>query len=133
MTMLGAYREALVLIGGWAPYLILERFGDHSGTASFAHVGSIDIDFVVDPGIIDADHYATIVERLSERGYRPTPDSLFQFERTIRSPHDGRAFLIRADFLTPEPLKGEGRAHRHRAVPRDLRARTLAGAEVAPG
>jgi len=27
MTVLGAYREALVLIGGWAPYLILEQFG----------------------------------------------------------------------------------------------------------
>jgi hypothetical protein len=41
MTALGSYREALVLIGGWAPYLILERFGDRAGAAAFAHVGSI--------------------------------------------------------------------------------------------
>lgn len=27
MTVLGSYRDALVLIGGWAPYVILERFG----------------------------------------------------------------------------------------------------------
>ena len=27
MTMLGAYREALVLVGGWAPDFILERCG----------------------------------------------------------------------------------------------------------
>ena len=27
MTVLGGYRDALVLIGGWAPYVILERFG----------------------------------------------------------------------------------------------------------
>jgi hypothetical protein len=67
MTILGAYREALVLIGGWAPYLILERFGDPAGAAAFAHVGSIDIDFVVDPAIIDTAHYGTIVERLTER------------------------------------------------------------------
>jgi len=30
----------------------------------FVHVGSIDIDFVVDPEIIDTERYATIVESL---------------------------------------------------------------------
>lgn len=51
MTVLGAYRDALVLIGGWAPYLILETFGE---PGEFAHIGSIDIDFVVDPAISQA-------------------------------------------------------------------------------
>src|SRR2546426_2150331 len=57
MTGLGAYRDALVLIGGWAPYLILERLGVQGAfqadafqgdafQTGFAHVGSIDIDFV---------------------------------------------------------------------------------------
>lgn len=133
MTTLGAYQDALVLIGGWAPYLILERFGDPAGATSFTHVGSIDIDFVVDPGIIDAGHYATIVQRLTERGYHPTPNSLFQFERTIQSPHDKREYLIRVDLLTPQPLRGEGASRRHRVVQPDLRARTLPGAEVALG
>jgi hypothetical protein len=133
MTTLGAYRDALVLIGGWAPYLILERFGDPTGVAAFAHVGSIDIDFVVDPEIIGEAQYATIVQRLTERGYRPTPDSLFQFERTIRSPDDQREYLVRVDFLAPQPLRGQGSARRHRAVQPDLRARTLPGAEVALG
>jgi len=27
MTVLGGYRDALVLIGGWAPYVILEQSG----------------------------------------------------------------------------------------------------------
>src|SRR5712692_1304195 len=76
MTILGAYRESLVLIGGWAPYLILEQFGEPRGeyvdgaqtfdaevtSDRFVHVGSIDIDFVVDPAVIDAERYATIVE-----------------------------------------------------------------------
>ncbi len=35
------------------------------------------------------------------------------------------------DFLTPRPLAGQGRAHRHRQVQRDLKARTLEGVEVA--
>jgi hypothetical protein len=53
MTTLGAYRDALVLIGGWAPYLILEGFGEEGAfqgdafqadafEVGFVHVGSID-------------------------------------------------------------------------------------------
>jgi hypothetical protein len=142
MTVLGAYREALVLIGGWAPYLILETFGepgafqadafqDDAFQIAFTHVGSIDIDFVVDPAIVDADRYATIVELLLGRGYEPVKDSFFQFQKMIPSPVSGRDHLIRVDFMTPRPLAGEGRSHRHREVQHDLRARTLEGAEVA--
>jgi hypothetical protein len=142
MTVLGAYRDALVLIGGWAPYVILERLGTpgafqadafQSDTfqTAFAHVGSIDIDFVVDPAMIDADRYATIVESLLERGYEPVTGSLYQFQRMIPSPRSGQAHLIRVDFLTPRPLPGQGRTRRHREVQHNLRARTLEGAEVA--
>jgi hypothetical protein len=129
MTVLGAHRDTLVLVGGWAPYLILEAFrGDEAG---FVHVGSIDIDLVVDPDLVDAERYATIVDLLLERGYMPGADPLFQFEKAIRSPRDGQDHVIRVDFLTPRPLLGQGRSHRHRQVQRDLGARTLEGAEVA--
>ncbi len=129
MITLGAYREALVLIGGWAPYLILEQSGEQ-GTSGFVHVGSIDIDFLVDPGLVNAEAYATIVELLLDRGYKASGDSLFQFEKTIRSQRDGQDYLIRVDFMTPRPLPGKGRAHRHRQVQPDLQARVLEGAEV---
>jgi len=142
MTTLGAYRDALVLVGGWAPHLIIEKFGEPGayGTGPygagpfggrFVHVGSIDIDLVVDPAIVDAEQYATIVELLLDRGYEPTPGSLYQFEKTIRSPRDGQDYPIRVDVLTPQPLRGQGRTHRHRQIQADLRARTLPGAEVA--
>lgn len=142
MTTLGAYREALVLVGGWAPHLILEQFGEpglygmglyEAGLygGRFVHVGSIDIDLVVDPAIVDAEQYATIVGLLRDRGYEPAPESLYQFQKTIRSPRDGQDYLIRVDILTPQPLRGEGRTHRHRTIQQDLRARTLPGAEVA--
>lgn len=141
MTALGAYRDALVLIGGWAPHLILQTFGAREPDAArfdsiasdtdFVHVGSIDIDFVVDPSIIDAALYATIVELLLARGYEPHADSKFQFDKTIRSLRTGQPHVIRVDFLTPKPLRGQGRSHRHREVQRDLQARTLEGAEVA--
>ena len=69
MTTLGAYRDALVLIGGWAPYLIVEQFG--APGREFVHVGSIDIDLVVDPDLVDAERYATIVNLVLDRGYVP--------------------------------------------------------------
>ncbi|MGH7307067.1 MAG: hypothetical protein ACREK6_00060 [Candidatus Rokuibacteriota bacterium] len=142
MTALGAYRDALVLIGGWAPYLILEQFGEQGAfqadafqgdafQTGFAHVGSIDIDFVVDPAIVDADRYATIVESLLGRAYEPVKDSRFQFQKIVASPLNGRPHLIRVDFLTPRPLAGQGRSHRHREIQHDLQARTLEGADVA--
>lgn len=145
LIALGAYRDALVLIGGWAPYLILEQFGEPGQEfydaevpfdadvtfGKFIHVGSIDIDLVVDPDLVDAERYSTIVELLLDRGYEVGVDRVFQFQKTIRSPRDDQEYLIRVDFLTPKALPGQGRSHRHRRIQRDLRARTLAEAEVA--
>ena len=45
-TTLRAYRDALVLIGGWVPYLLLQKH--RLLEKPFDHVGSIDIDLAVD-------------------------------------------------------------------------------------
>ena len=44
-TALKHYSNALVLIGGWAPYYLVK---DH-GRPGFEHIGSIDIDLAIDP------------------------------------------------------------------------------------
>ena len=46
MTILGSYREHIYLVGGWAPYFLLKLFQRPEDT--FEHVGSIDIDLVID-------------------------------------------------------------------------------------
>jgi len=66
MTILGAYRHQLVLVGGWAPYFLLEAFGDPD--RDFRHVGSLDIDLPVDHRRVGPDDYASIVERLERHG-----------------------------------------------------------------
>ncbi|MDI6891776.1 MAG: hypothetical protein QMD08_02100 [Actinomycetota bacterium] len=129
MTILKSYAEALVLIGGWAPYFLLEKH--KSPSSDFKHVGSIDIDLVIDPQIIDEERYATITQMLLDRGYTPSPQILYQFERKIVSPLDRKEYVVGVDFLTPKPEKGRGRRHRHRLVQPDLCARTLEGAEIA--
>ena len=132
MTILGAYREALVLVGGWAPYFILERFGQQD--ADFQHVGSIDIDIAVDHRRVSAHQYASIVERLKRRGYRQRFDRLgrpvpFIFERTV-SLEGGRETYVEVDFLAGE-YEGTGKGHRHQRVQRDLLARKARGCDVA--
>jgi hypothetical protein len=128
LTALGAYREGLVLIGGWASYLILEQFGEQRAfqpeafqtdafQAGFVHVGSIDIDLVVNPDLVDAKQYATMVQLLLARGYEPGADPLFQSQKTIRSPRDGQDYMTRVDCLTPKPLGGGDRPVRRSGRP----------------
>jgi hypothetical protein len=128
-TMLRSYGDALVLIGGWVPYFILEQYGEKQ--TEFTHVGSIDVDLVIDPDIVTEDVYLTMTELLLERGYHPSPDILYQFSRTVISPASGAHYTIGVDFLTPRPPRGQGRKHRHRRIQPGLKARTLEGAEVA--
>lgn len=125
ITALKKYHEALVLVGGWAPYFILQTFG--VSEASFHHVGSIDIDLVVDPDLVDEEAYATMANILREMGYVPSEDRQEQFRwlRTVE------ARAIGVDFLCPKPPVGKGRGHRHRVIQRDLKAHTLEGAEIA--
>ncbi len=120
------YREAIVLIGGWVPYLLLESHKTPGDT--FRHVGSIDIDLIVDPNSVGDDEYQTIVELIRETGWEQVPAKQFTFERSIRA-KDGVDRDITVDFLTPQK-KGEGSGHRHRGVQSDLMARTMDGAEL---
>ncbi len=127
---LGTYWDSLVLVGGWVPYLLLE---DH-GRGDFAHVGSIDIDIAVDPGLVDREVYATIVELVRARGYverlsRTGETIPFSFLRTLPTSPSGRRLDVQVDFLTPGP-EGAG-GHRHRRVQPDLPARVARGCGLA--
>lgn len=133
MTLLRAYREALVLVGGWVPYLLLEQH--QRPEDAFVHVGSIDIDLAVDPAAVQEAQYASIVQLLLDRGYRRAsdrrgavlPDS---FERTVPSPKTSKAYTIRVDFLTPLNAADPERA-KHAAVHDGLMARKIRGCDAA--
>lgn len=129
MTILKSYRDSLVLIGGWVPYFLLETH--KSKGIDFTHIGSIDIDLVIDPKVIDEEKYETITKMLLSRDYKPSKEILYQFERTIKSEIDGKEYTVGIDFLTPQPPKGKGSSRRHRQVQPDLKARNLPGADIA--
>lgn len=129
---LKVYRDALVLIGGWAPYYIVRDLG----RGSFEHIGSIDIDLAVDPERVGSKQYATIVELLIDRGYSPRISNKgeeipFSFQKDVPDPAGDLSYGISVDLSTCE---NEGsRGHRHREVQDSLPARTAKGCELAFG
>ncbi|MBE0511696.1 hypothetical protein IBX38_01450 [Candidatus Bathyarchaeota archaeon] len=129
LRCLGMYKQHLVLVGGWAPYFILERFGRER-----RHCGSIDVDFALNPALIDKEVYMTIVETIKRRGYASHVDELgnevpFRFFRSVMSPFDNKEYKIEVDFLTePETV-----SILHRPllqVQRDLQAIIMPGCGV---
>jgi len=127
-SALQSYKDAMVLIGGWVPYLLLER---HQRTGNpFRHVGSMDSDWVLDPRFVDSQRYETIVEALARRGFVQSKDSLFRLEKKGFT-ETGTEITVAVDFLTEVVPKGQGSRHRHRELQPGLRARTTEAAEIA--
>jgi len=131
-TALRSYKNSLVLIGGWVPFLLIEKFGRKD--TGFRHTGSIDIDLAVNPDTVESDGYARIVEIIEGRDYvmkrskdgQPVPGS---YIKCVESPASGKPFTIQVDFLTtPEPRET---SHRHRKVQPGLQARKAEGCDLA--
>ncbi|MBC7247558.1 MAG: hypothetical protein H5T73_07250 [Actinobacteria bacterium] len=116
LTILGEYRDNLVLVGGWVAKLILEGAEEH-------HIGTTDVDLAVDFHNIPNTTYETIVRLLSERGYRQDDNQPYKFFRKL---DDGMEVEI--DFLAGE-YGGTGRSRRHQRA-QDLQARKARGADL---
>lgn len=95
MLALGGYKDDFVLVGGWPPYFLTCKH--------FDHCGSIDLDFVLRPAIMEK--YESIKEIVNRLGYKET-SNIFRFEREVISHKLERKFQIHLDFLTePEAQK----------------------------
>lgn len=55
--VLAAFRDAIVIVGGWVPDLLLPN-------AQSEHVGSIDVDLALDAGKLDDGRYAQLLKLL---------------------------------------------------------------------
>lgn len=130
LRILGKYRGHFVLSGGWAPYFILQKYGEAD-----QHCGSIDIDLVLDPSLTDLRVYETIVSMIEKRGYRPykTRDGdiiPFRFYRKIHSPLDGQNYEIEVDFITEPDVVEMLRPTLLLKVQRDLQAVIIHGSRI---
>ncbi|BDU71569.1 nucleotidyl transferase AbiEii/AbiGii toxin family protein [Mesoterricola silvestris] len=118
--VLGEYRDAMVLIGGWVPDLLLPK-------AVPPHTGSLDVDVLLDPGPLrDEDRYAELVMLLKGRDYQET-DKPFKLAKTVQV-DDGEPIRVEVDFLLPRKPKTK----RGKVMP-DFRAIEADGARFALG
>ena len=103
---LKAYGSDVVVVGGWAPYFLLQRHG----ASNARHVGSLDGDLALNFKSIPEDKYETILAALQRLGYRQRrnaqgKDIPASFEKTIKVGEI--PFTMQIDFLA-----GEYRGHR---------------------
>ena len=130
LRILGSYRDYLVLSGGWAPYFILEKFGEGG-----QHCGSVDIDFVLNPGLIDLKVYETIVSSIEKRRYKPYVAGdgevlPYRFYRNVKSPLDGIEYKIEVDFISEPDVVKRLSPGKFLAVQKDLQAVVIRGSSV---
>jgi len=120
LTILGEFREHIVLVGGWVPYFLFQESREK-------HTGSIDIDIALDFDEISNDTYCTILQLLKERGYKQG-EQPFIFTRTVKT-KAGATQIVEIDFLSGE-YGGTSESHRTQKV-QDIRARKARGCDLA--
>ena len=117
--LLGEYRQAMVIVGGWVPDLILPVEG-------VEHIGSIDVDVALNHRMLTVVGYKSIAELLIARGYRQGKQP-FIFHRDVLI--NDHTVTVQVDFLAGE-YEGTGTKHRTQKVV-DLRPRKARGMDLA--
>jgi hypothetical protein len=130
-TYLKPYRNQIVLIGGWVPYFLLEKYAP-LGIEYDRHVGSLDVDIALNAFSIPRDAYKSILEILKERGFHHRKDSLgknipARFLKKIAF-DDGEEIEVQIDFLAPE-YGGAPKKRRHQVI-QDMLARKGRGTDI---
>jgi stress response protein SCP2 len=119
MTILGEFRDHIVLIGGWVPYFLLQD-------KQREHTGSLDIDLAFDSKKISDQAYRTILQLLKQHQYRQGAQP-FIFYREVESAL-GKVVRVQVDLLSGE-YGGTGRSHRTQKI-QDARARKARGSDL---
>jgi len=117
--LLGQYRDQIVIIGGWVPYLLFPEQED-------SFVGSIDVDLALNHQSLQEEGYKMIQELLLDRGYKQGKQP-FIFFRTLQG--KGKPVTVQVDLLSGE-YEGTGNSHRHQKV-QDVLARKVRGCDLA--
>jgi len=120
MTVLGEYKDSIVLVGGWVPYFLIQEKRDE-------HTGSLDIDAAFDFKNISSETYSTILELLKERGYEET-EQPYIFNRTVETESGGQV-TVKINLLAGE-YGGTSKSHRTQKI-QDVKARKARGCDLA--
>ena len=93
--VLGSFQSKFVVVGGSVPWLLLNQSEDR-------HVGTMDVDLVLDPTALGDGEYANLVNLLLDRGYAQSKElRKFQLVRTVPIRGGTSNVKIIVDFLMP--------------------------------
>jgi len=119
--ILASFADCLVIVGGWAPDLLLTE-------AAEAHTGSIDVDLALDVERLGDGRYASLLKLLLDtqryrKGVKP-----FQLITDVDLKDGEKAIQVELDFLAPESAQLE---KNHPKLIEDFRILKVDGSEVA--
>ena len=121
--VLGAHRDAIVVIGGSVPSLLMPG-------ANPAHIGSLDIDLDLDTEKLAAYGYAELIEKLDKAGFERNVAGLkpFQLRRMVGLHDGGEPIAVIIDLLMP---KGAKTARNRPKLVEGLRVQEVDGGAIA--
>jgi hypothetical protein len=121
--VLGAHRDAFVIIGGTVPSLLLPD-------AMPQHIGSLDVDIDLNTEKLANHGYAKLIEKLDAAGYERNVDGLkpFQLRRAVNLRDGGESIAVIVDLLMP---KGAKTAKNRPKLVGGLRVQEADGGEIA--
>lgn len=88
VNLLSGYEDDVRIIGGWVPDLLYPGSG---------HIGSIDVDVLLNHTKIVVDSYENIERTLKRVGYYPHPKNYFTFVKDVVI--NGITYSVDVDFL----------------------------------
>ena len=116
MTILGGFRENIVIVGGSVPPLLIPE-------TKPKYPGTLDIDIALDFKSISDDSYKTILKTLKEKGYYQKEGAQpFKFYRDVNE------MTVEIDLLAGE-YGGTGKSRRHQIV-QEVKARKVRGCDL---
>jgi hypothetical protein len=96
--VLGSFRDAIVVVGGWVPDLLLPN-------AKPEHVGSIDVDLALDAAKLNDGRYAELLKLLLDtQRYKPG-DKDFQLVTLVDLGDGEPPVRVDVEFLAPSEVK----------------------------
>jgi len=73
-SLFAQYQDDIRIIGGWVPELLFPEQG---------HVGSVDVDVLINHLTLQDEGYQTMARILLKNGYKQHPDKYFSFVKQV--------------------------------------------------
>ena len=88
VNLFGEYRDDIRIASGWVPDLMFPNED---------HVGSVDVDVLINHLTLKDSGYQTMAKILLKNGYEEHPEIFFSFIKTVEA--DGEEYIVDVDIL----------------------------------